>query len=306
MRLVIAGGTGFIGSVLCTRLVAEGHTLTVLTRGSPSTTISPSKRWLTWEPGSAGAWEKALEESLLGADGVINLAGEPIAAKRWTGAQKEKIRLSRVNTTRSLVNAIAKAKDKPKFLLNGSAVGYYGPHGDDPLAEEAGPGKDFLARVCVDWEEEAKKAERYGLRVIRLRTGIVLGKGGGALTKMIPPFKSFIGGPLGTGKQWMSWIQLEDEVGLILFLIQNDRAHGAINATASNPVTMKEFCKVLGRALHRPSWAPVPSFTLRILLGEMADMLLTGQRVLPAQAQKLGYTFRHPTLDGALKACLTP
>lgn len=304
MRLVIAGGTGFIGSVLCTRLLEQRHLLTVLTRSAPSTTISPSKRWLTWEPGSAGAWENALEESLLGADGVINLVGEPIAAKRWTPVQKEKIRLSRVNTTRALVNAIAKAKDKPKFLLNGSAVGFYGPHGDDPLSEESGPGKDFLARLCVDWEEEAKRAERYGLRVIRLRTGIVLGKGGGALAKMIPPFKFFIGGPLGTGKQWMSWIHLVDEVGLILFLIQNDAAHGPINATAPNPVTMKEFSTVLGRVMHRPSWTPVPSLALRLLLGEMADMLLTGQRVLPAQAQKLGYTFRHPRLDEALKACL--
>lgn len=304
MRLVIAGGTGFIGSVLCTRLLAEGHALTLLTRGPSPTTISPNQKWLTWEPGSAGAWESALEESLLGADGVINLVGEPIAAKRWTEAQKEKIRLSRVGTTRSLVNAIAKAKEKPKFLLNGSAVGYYGPHGDEPLTEKAGPGNDFLARVCVDWEEEAKRAEKYGLRVILLRTGIVLGKGGGALAKMIPPFKFFIGGPLGSGKQWMSWIHLEDEVGLILSLMHNERAHGPVNATAPDPVTMKEFCGALGRVLHRPAWAPVPAFALRLILGEMADMLLTGQRVLPAEAQKLGYTFRYPKLDEALKACL--
>ncbi|MFQ5902555.1 MAG: TIGR01777 family oxidoreductase, partial [Candidatus Binatia bacterium] len=172
----------------------------------------------------------------------------------------------------------------------------------ETLMETAGPGRDFLSQVCVDWEEEARKAEDYGLRVIRLRTGIVLGKGGGALAKMVPPFKLFAGGSLGTGRQWMSWIQLEDEIGLILFLLENPNAHGAVNATAPNPVTMKEFCKTLGRVLHRPSWAPVPSFALRLLLGEMADMLLTGQRVLPAQAQRLGYTFKYPTLLEALQA----
>ncbi len=298
MRLVIAGGTGFIGSALCTRLLEQDHSLTVLTRKPPSTMVSPSIKRITWEPGSAGAWEEAVD----GADGVINLAGEPIAAKRWRETQKEKIRSSRINTTRALVAAIAKAKTKPKFLLNASAAGYYGPHGDETLTEKADPGRDFLSRVCIDWEEEAKKAEDYGLRVIRLRTGIVLGKGGGALAKMVPPFKLFAGGPLGTGRQWMSWIQMEDEIGLILSLMENPNARGAVNATAPNPVTMKEFCKTLGRILHRPSWAPVPAFALRLLLGEMADMLLAGQRVLPAEAQRLGYAFKYPTLLEALQA----
>ena len=300
MRLVIAGGTGFIGSALCTKLLDQGHSLTLLTRSQSPSSVLPNKKWITWEPASVGVWEQAVD----GVDGVIHLAGEPIAAKRWTEAQKEKIRSSRINTTRALVAAIAKAKEKPKFLLNSSATGFYGPHGDETLAEESEPGKDFLSRVCTDWEAEARKAEGYGLRVIRLRTGIVLGKGGGALSKMVPPFKLFAGGPLGTGNQWMSWIQLEDEIGLILFLLEHPNANGAVNATAPNPVTMKEFCKTLGRVLRRPSWAPVPSFALRLLLGEMADMLLTGQRVLPAEAQKLGYSFRYPTLYEALQALM--
>jgi uncharacterized protein (TIGR01777 family) len=300
MKLVVAGGTGFIGSALCARLREQGHTVTVLTRSRDPGAPSTAGRSVTWEPGVPGAWEEAIE----GVDGLINLAGEPLVAKRWSEAQKERIRASRVGTTRALVAAIGKARAKPKFLLNGSAVGYYGPRGDEPLTEEAQPGSDFLARLCVEWEGEAVKAQGYGVRPICLRTGIVLARGGGALAKMVPPFKFFIGGPLGSGGQWMSWIQLEDEIGLILFLIANPAASGSFNATAPNPVTMKEFCKALGEVLNRPSWAPVPALALRMLLGEMADVLLTGQRVLPSQAEKLGYQFRYPTLYGALQACM--
>ena len=297
MRLVIAGGTGFIGSALCARLIDQGHSLAILTHSPPPVTISSGRTWAIWNPPESGPWREAVD----GADGVINLAGEPIAARRWSAEQKHRIRLSRLDTTRALVAAIAGARKKPKFLLNSSAIGYYGPHGDETLTEEAGPGSDFLARLCVDWETETSKAEKLGLRVVRLRTGIVLGKGGGALAKMVPPFKLFIGGPLGSGKQWMSWIHMEDEIGLIQFLIEKPRAQGAINATAPNPVTMKEFCATLGSVLRRPSWAPVPGFALRLILGEMAEMLLTGQRVIPAKARKLGYKFRYPTLQEALQ-----
>lgn len=298
MKLVIAGGTGFIGPALCGRLAQAGHSLILLSR-SPSRKILPlNQQKLAWNPPSPGPWEASVD----GADAIINLAGEPIAARRWSERQKGRIHLSRVHTTRALVAAIGKAKNKPKFMLNASAIGYYGPHGNETLTEEANPGGDFLARVCVAWEDEAKKAEDYGLRVIRLRTGIVLGKGGGALAKMVLPFKLFAGGPLGEGNQWMSWIQLEDEIGLILFLLEHPSAHGALNGTAPNPVTMKEFCKTLGDVLNRPSWAPVPAFALHLLLGDMADMLVTGQRVLPAQAQKLGYNFKYPTLLHALQA----
>lgn len=299
MRLVITGATGFIGSALCGRLLQEGHSLTLLSRSSSAGTAASNQRWFKWNPPSAGEWEDALDS----VDGVINLAGEPIAAKRWTQRQKGRILSSRIESTRALVAAIEKAREKPKFLINGSAVGYYGPHGEESITEGTAPGNDFLARVCLEWEEEAKKAEEDGLRVVRLRTGIVLGRGGGALAKMVPPFRFFVGGPLGSGRQWMSWIHLEDEVGLILALLANTALRGAVNATAPNPVTMRDFCRVLGQVMHRPSWAPVPAFALRLMLGEMADMLLSGQRVLPAAAQRLGYTFRYPNLVDALTAC---
>lgn len=299
MKLVITGATGFIGSALCLRLLQRGHHLTLLTRSAPPDASTPAKTWRHWTPGTSGEWEASLD----GADGVINLAGEPIAARRWTAKQKQRIHLSRTEATRSIVEAFAKAKRKPAFLLNGSAVGYYGPHGDEIVAEETPAGSDFLSSVCRAWEGEAQKAEPMGIRVVRLRTGIVLGPHGGALAKMVLPFKVFVGGPLGSGAQWMSWIHLEDELGLILHLIETPQAAGAVNATAPNPATMKEFCQTLGKVMHRPSWAPVPSFALRLMLGEMADMLLTGQRVVPAAAQKLGYQFRYSNLSDALKAC---
>ena len=299
MRLVIAGASGFVGTALCSRLLENGHTLTLLTHSSPRNATTKTKKWLHWTPGTPGDWESALE----GADGVINLAGEPIAAKRWTPSQKKKIRASRIDATNSLISAIAKAEQKPTFLLNASAVGYYGPHGEETITEETPAGNDFLSSVCRDWEEEAERAESLGLRVIRLRTGIVLGRGGGALAKMALPFKLFAGGPLGSGKQWMPWIHLDDEIGLILYLIENE-ATGAVNATAPNPVTMEEFCRTLGKVMGRPSWLGAPAFALRLLLGEMAEMLLTGQRAIPAAAHQLGYKFRYPILYDALEACM--
>jgi uncharacterized protein (TIGR01777 family) len=239
-----------------------------------------------------------------GVDGVINLAGEPIAAKKWTHLQRHRIESSRVDGTNSLVQAIANAAVRPKFLISASAVGYYGPRGDETVTEETPPGNDFLSFVCRQWEEEAKKAEELGVRVARLRTGIVLGSGGGALAKMVEPFKFFVGGALGSGQQWMSWIQLEDHVRLILELIENTHMSGPVNATAPNPVRNKEFCQTLARVLHRPCWAPVPGFALKLLLGDMADMLLTGQKVIPAAAQKFGFRFRYPTLEEALQASI--
>ncbi len=298
MKLAIAGGTGFIGSALCGRLEELGHSIVLISSRPAPVLMPPNKEWVTWKPGQPGPWEQAVD----GVDAVINLAGEPIPAKRWTGAQKEKIRSSRVNTTKALVTAIGKAKKKPNLLINSSAIGYYGPRGDENVVEDTKPGSDFVSRVCIEWEEEAQKAESFGVRVVCLRTGIVLGKGGGALAKMVLPFKLFAGGPLGTGRQWVSWIQLEDEVGLIVHLLQTEDALGPVNATAPGPVTMKELCRALGKALHRPSWAPVPTFALRLLVGEMADVLVTGQRVLPAKAQQMGYTFKYPDLTEALRA----
>ena len=299
MRLVIAGASGFIGTPLCSQLLQAGHVLTLLTRSAPRNATTSQKKWLHWTPGTPGDWESALE----GADGVINLAGEPIAAKRWTHIQKRKIQMSRIGTTNSLVDAIEKAKHRPAFLLNASAVGYYGPRGDETVTEATESGNDFLASVCREWEEAAKKAEPLGVRVIRLRTGIVLGRGGGALAKMVLPFKFFAGGPLGSGMQWMPWIHIDDEIGLMLYLLENE-AKGAFNATAPNPVKMDEFCRTLGKVMGRPSWLGAPAFALQLALGEMADMLLTGQRAIPAAAHELGYKFRYPILFEALQACM--
>jgi uncharacterized protein (TIGR01777 family) len=298
MKIVIAGATGFIGSILSDRLWNELHSLVLLSRKPPAEVGVTQKQWFAWEPPAGGEWERAID----GADGIINLAGEPIAEKRWTAEQKRKLRDSRIDVTRALVNAIGKAKVKPKFLLSGSAVGYYGARGDETVTEGSTPGDDFLSRLCVDWEAEALKAEAYDVRVARIRTGIVLDKGRGALKKIVPPFKMFLGGPLGSGKQWMPWIHIEDEIGLILFLMQNENARGAFNATAPNPVTMEEFAKTLGDRLKRPSWVSVPGSMLALTLGEMADMLLTGQRAVPEAAAKLGFQFQYPTIRAALEA----
>jgi uncharacterized protein len=298
MKIIVAGGTGFIGSALVDRLARKGHALTVLTHVK-KTLMPPGATALAWRPGTSEDWRRAFDEAMADADGVINLAGESIAAGRWSESRKQKVRSSRIETTQALVDAIANARGKAKFLINGSAVGYYGPRGDEPITEAEHPGSDFLARLCVEWEAEARRAEALGVRVVLLRTGVVLGHGGGALAKMTLPFKLFAGGPLGSGAQWMPWIHLEDEVGLIDFLVEAN-AGGAINATAPAPVTMKEFCATLGKVMRRPCWAPVPAFVLRAALGEMADILLTGQRAVPAAAEKLGYRFRYPGLFEAL------
>jgi uncharacterized protein (TIGR01777 family) len=298
MNLVLTGASGFIGSTLAERLCQDGHALVLLSRKPPAEKNLPQRRWLTWQPGMSGEWAKSID----GADGIINLAGEPIAGKRWTSAQKERLRASRIDTTHTLVDAIRKARVKPKFLISSSAVGYYGPRGDDAVSEDSAPGNGFLAQLCVHWEAEANKVKDLGVRVALLRTGIVLGKGSGALAKMVAPFKFFVGGSLGSGKQWFPWIHLSDEVGLIKFLIENDKAFGAFNVTAPNPVTMGEFCKALGKVLHRPSWAPVPAPLLSLLLGDMAEMLLTGQRAVPQAALGLGYRFIFPNLLPALQA----
>jgi uncharacterized protein len=300
MKLVITGASGFIGTALCQQLLQQGHTLTLFTRGAPREPNTGVKRWHHWTPGTLRDWDSELD----GVDGVINLAGEPIAEIKWSATQRRRLEKSRVDSTHVLVEGCAKAKHTPKFLINASAVGYYGPHGDEIITEEAPAGADFLSQLCLNWEAEAMRAERLGMRVVRLRTGIVLGRGGGALEKMVPPFKWFTGGPLSSGKQWMSWIHLEDQVRLILYLIENQQAAGPINATAPNPARNKDFSRALGKVLHRPSWMPVPGFILRIGLGDMADMLLTGQRAMPAAAQKLGFEFRYPNLPEALQACM--
>ena len=237
-------------------------------------------------------------------DGVVNLAGEPIVGKRWTPHQKALMRESRPQMTRRLVSAIEASSHRPAVLVSASAVGYYGPRGDEELSEEAPPGRGFLAELSQAWEAEARAAERSGVRVVQLRIGVALEAGGGALAKMVSPFRVFLGGPLGSGRQWMSWIHVNDVIGLIEWALTRSDISGAVNATAPHPVTMREFCATLARVLRRPSWAPVPAVLLRLLLGEMAEVLLTGQRVIPTVALRSGFAFRFPELAPALDACL--
>jgi uncharacterized protein (TIGR01777 family) len=304
MKVVVTGATGFIGAPLCRALRASGHAVVALSRRGPAarTILGEGIDVVEWDARGPGSWE----ESLAGAGGVINLAGEPLAAKAWTPRQKELLRSSRVETTKLLVAAIERAEPRPSVLISGSGIGYYGPHGDETLTEESPPGDDFVAGLVREWEAAATAAEALGVRVVRLRTGMVLGEGGGALAKMVPPFRAFVGGPLGSGRQWVSWIHRDDEIGIARWALEEERVRGAVNATAPHPATMREFARALGRALGRPAALPAPALALRALMGEMADIVLTGQRVLPAVAQSLGYTFRYPELDGALRSILGP
>jgi uncharacterized protein (TIGR01777 family) len=317
MRIIVSGGTGFLGRPLCEIYAEEGHEVLVLTRGlatgtkrhEPGTGV-PGVSQVGWVPdgtappnGSAGSWAAFVD----GADAVINLAGESIAARRWTDAQKTRIRETRLLATRSLAAAIASAKTPPQVLVSGSAVGYYGVAGAEPKTEQSPPGDDFLARVCVEWEAEARKAARTGMRVAVIRTGVVIDRGGGALPRMLPPFRMFLGGPIGSGRQFMSWIHRNDWVELVRWIVRTGAVSGAVNLTAPYPVTNRGFSKALGRALRRPSLFPVPGFILRAALGEMADaLLLGGQKVLPTHALELGFHFRYPEIDRALESIVRP
>ena len=298
MRTVIAGGTGFLGRALARALVTAGHDVVVLTRRAA---VGPSSngRAVVWSPdGRAGDWAREID----GAAAVVNLAGESIAARRWSAAQKRRILESRVLATRSLVNAIRQVAQAPHVFVSGSAVGYYGPRGDEPVTEANAPGSDFLARVCVDWEAEARPAESL-TRVAYLRTGLVLDRNEGALPQMLPPFWVGAGGPVGSGRQYWPWIHLQDWVDLARFVMQTPAATGALNATAPAPVTNAEFAGALGRVLGRPSFLRAPGFALKVVLGEMAGpLLLTGQRAVPAKAEALGVTFTYRRLDDALRA----
>ena len=302
MKIVLAGGTGFIGKALRESLAEKNHEVVILTRQvSRENDAGIRTRFRHWNPPEGGTWENELN----GAGAVINLSGESIVGKRWSAAQKKRIRESRIQTASALVRALEKTRVKPGVFINASAVGYYGARGDEAVTEETRPGNGFLSETCQAWEAEALRAESLGMRVIRLRIGIVLEKNGGALAKMLPPFQLGLGGPLGSGRQWMSWIHLKDLVGLIHFLVEKKETRGAFNATAPLPVTMKEFAETLGRALHRPAFFPVPGFVLKILLGEASELLLTGQKVLPKHTLEAGYRFQFPQLELALKEILT-
>ena len=298
MKLVIAGGTGFLGRPLAAQLAADGHDVVVLTRAGSA---APARtRLVSWTPsGDVGPWARELE----GASAVVNLAGESIAGTRWSAAHKHRILDSRLRATRSLVEAIRRAAAAPSLLVSGSAVGYYGSRGDEIVTEEEPAGRDFLARVCVQWEAEANRAAEPGTRVVCIRTGLVLERDGGALPQMLPPFKFGAGGRLGSGRQYWPWIHRDDWVALLRWTIQTASVTGAVNATAPTPVTNADFARALGRALHRPSFMPAPAVALKLILGEMADaLLLSGQRAVPAKAERLGYRFRYTRVDDALSA----
>jgi len=305
MRIVIAGGGGFLGRPLARVLAAEGHDVVSLTRGAGSKGRDPLGsggriREVAWVPdGSAGPWAAEVD----GAGAVVNLAGASIAGSRWSDAQKRLILDSRVQATRSLVMAIDGAEVRPPVFVSGSAVGYYGPRGDEIVTEQTEPGTDFLANVCVKWETEAQRAFGDRTRVVRLRTGLVLDKNGGALPPMLPPFKFGIGGPIGSGRQYWPWIHKDDWVALARVAIQSPNLSGAINATAPEPVTNAFFARAVGRALRRPAFLPMPAFAIRLILGEMADgLILSGQRAVPERAERAGFTFKYRHLDDALRA----
>jgi uncharacterized protein (TIGR01777 family) len=301
MKTVIAGGTGFLGGALAAALADDGHEVTILTRGAAKNApLGPrTVRHEHWNAdGSPGPWAASVN----GADVLVNLAGESIAAKRWSAAQKQRILDSRLQATRGLVAAIDAAASPPRAFISGSAVGYYGPLGDEVVTEDHAPGQDFLARVAVQWEAEAMRASRTA-RVVCIRTGIVLARHGGALPQMLRPFWFGVGGPVGSGRQYWPWIHRQDWVNLVRYAIRTESAAGPMNATAPRPVTNAEFARTLGRVIRRPAFMPAPGFALRLALGEMADaLLLSGQRAVPARAEQLGYTFAFRELEPALRA----
>jgi len=302
MNIVVTGGTGFIGRALCATLLQSGHSVSVFTRNPDQYRHQSGLgiRQVLWNGRDAGDWEQVLE----GADAVINLAGAPIADARWTDARKRNLMDSRVLTTRLLVAAMSRRSSKPRTLISASGIGYYGASDDRVLDEGAARGQGFLADLCLAWEAEALRAAEFGARVVTLRTGMVLEQEGGALHKMLLPFRLFAGGPIMPGSQWVSWIHRRDHIGLIQWALTTATVSGPINAVAPEPVTMKTFCEVLGRVIHRPSWLPVPGFALNVLLGELGTLMTTGQRVTPAKAMAGGYRFQYPTLEPALQAIL--
>jgi hypothetical protein len=304
MRIVIAGGSGFLGGPLAEMYAEEGHDVRVLTRSlmsgdtrhDPGTGV-PGITRVGWKPdGSSGPWATVVD----GADAVVNLSGESLAARRWTAQAKAIFRNSRIHATRSLVSAIDAARTRPGVFISGSAIGYYGPADAQPLSEVDKPGHDFLANLCVEWEQEARKADS-STRVVLLRTGLVLERSGGALPAMMKPFKFFVGGPIGSGRQYVSWVHRLDWIEIVRWIVQTTSVSGPVNATAPHPVTNRHLARALGHALHRPSLVPVPGFALKVVVGEFADSLLTGQRVIPARAQKDGYPFRYPEIEQAFR-----
>jgi uncharacterized protein len=301
MRVTVTGATGLIGTRIVAALARRGDEVTVLSRGPQRARarLGSGIEAVAWDP----LGEPAPTEALAGRDGVIHLAGEPVA-QRWSAAAKERIRTSREVGTANLVAGLRSADPRPRALVSASAVGYYGAHGDEEVPESTPPGEGFLAEVCVAWEQAAQAAAELRMRVALVRTGIVLDADGGALAKMLPPFKAGVGGPVAGGRQWMPWIHVDDLVGLYLAALDREDWSGPINGSAPAPVTNKDFSKALGRALRRPAVAPVPALALRALYGEMAEIVTTGQRAVPQRALALGHAYAHAELDEALRSAL--
>lgn len=298
MKIALTGATGFLGTRLTKSLLEAGHSVRVLVRRRDDR-IPAAVQIHEWD----SAQGEPPPESLADTDAVIHLAGEPVA-RRWTPEVKRLIRGSRVDGTRHLVNALSTQARRPRVLICASAIGIYGSRGDEVLTEVSEPGDDFLARVVVDWEKSAELAEALGIRVVRLRLGVVLGKGG-ALAKMLPPFRFGAGGRIGSGRQWMSWIHIDDVMGLIQFALENDALAGPVNATAPEPVTNAELTRELAAVLHRPALFPVPKFALKMMFGEMGEVIIASQRVLPAVAQRAGFRFQFAELRPALEQILS-
>jgi uncharacterized protein (TIGR01777 family) len=300
VKILITGGTGFVGTQLTSRLIQDGHEVTILSRSSKrSGEVPRGISYLQGDPTQKGSWQEAIKNH----DAVINLAGASIFAK-WTEEYKKAIRGSRVSTTRNLVEGIkANAKMKTTFFST-SAVGYYGFCGDDELVEESPPGNDFLARMAVEWEGEALKAGERGARVVITRFGIVLGEKGGALGQMIPLFKKFIGGPIGSGRQWFSWVHIKDLSEAFVFLMKHPEISGPVNVCAPNPVRNRDLAKALGKVLHRPSFMPAPGFMVRWVLGEFGSVILEGQRVIPKRLLDSRFAFQYPEIEKALQGII--
>jgi len=299
MKILVTGSSGLVGTALVSALARGGHTVCRLVRPQSAGGEAAKEGFVvSWNPATG-----ELGGAGVGADAVVNLAGASIADGRWTAQRKALLGSSRIDTTRALVGALTKMNARPSVLVSASAIGYYGDRGDETLTEDSKPGGDFLAGLAQEWEAEALKAEALGIRVVLARFGIILAHEGGALPKMMLPFKIGVGGKLGSGRQWMSWVTLEDVIGILRFAIENPPVRGAINIVSPQPLQNVEFTKVLAKAMRRPALFPAPTFALRLALGEMADaLLLSSQRVLPRAIEKLGHRFLHSDLPTALKS----
>ncbi len=298
MKILMTGGTGFVGRELTSRFIREGYEVIVVSRSVKGSTETPKgTTYLQGDPIQRGPWQKAIPEC----DVVVNLAGASIFS-RWSEEYKKLIRESRILTTRNIVEAIP--PEKKITLFSTSAVGYYGFHGDEELDEDSPPGDDFLARVAVEWEKEALKAKEKGARVVITRFGIVLGEGGGALGQMIPIFKKYIGGPIGSGRQWFSWVHIRDLAEAFVFLIKHPEIFGSVNICSPHPVKNRDLARSLGRALHRSSFLPAPGFMIKLALGEFGSVILGGQRILPRRLLEEGFVFQYPDIDKALRSII--